>query len=316
MYRIRFHGRGGQGMKTASRIVGTALFRSGFEVQDAPRYGAERRGAPMFAYVRAARQAILERGIISAPDLVVVADASLAALPAAGVLDGLKAETVMAIAGSVDAAIWHQRLQISNQIFSLSVSSPETESQEDNDDDHIPDTSALCAGAAAGLLGVIKRDVLAQAVREEIGPLGDDIVAANLLTALAAFDDIAPHLGSVVEGQGHDVASAVPPDWMVLRAEPGQISAPNIYSGLNSVQVRTGFWRTLRPVLEKENCKKCIWVCGSYCPDGVIAVDDEGYPDIDYDHCKGCMICLTQCPRDALIAVPEEVAVATEEAAA
>ena len=58
MYRIRFHGRGGQGMKTASRILGTAFFIQGYEVQDAPRYGAERRGAPIFAYVRAAWQPI------------------------------------------------------------------------------------------------------------------------------------------------------------------------------------------------------------------------------------------------------------------
>ena len=69
MYRIRFHGRGGQGMKTASRILGSAFFAEGFEVQDAPRYGAERRGAPIFAYVRAARYPIHERGIITRPDL-------------------------------------------------------------------------------------------------------------------------------------------------------------------------------------------------------------------------------------------------------
>ena len=42
MFGIRFHGRGGQGMKTASRILGTAFFKAGYEVQDAPRYGAER----------------------------------------------------------------------------------------------------------------------------------------------------------------------------------------------------------------------------------------------------------------------------------
>ncbi len=70
MYRIRFHGRGGQGMKTASRILGSAFFLEDFEVQDAPRYGAERRGAPIFAYVRAARQLINERGIIRQPDLI------------------------------------------------------------------------------------------------------------------------------------------------------------------------------------------------------------------------------------------------------
>ena len=45
MLRIRFHGRGGQGMKTASRIVGTAAFHEGYYAQDAPIYGAERCGA-------------------------------------------------------------------------------------------------------------------------------------------------------------------------------------------------------------------------------------------------------------------------------
>jgi pyruvate ferredoxin oxidoreductase gamma subunit len=93
MVRIRFHGRGGQGIKTASRILGTAFFRAGFEVQDAPVYGAERRGAPMFAYVRAAREPIRERGLIAHPDLVVVADETLAGIPAANVLLGLHACT-------------------------------------------------------------------------------------------------------------------------------------------------------------------------------------------------------------------------------
>ncbi|MEO2168127.1 MAG: 2-oxoacid:acceptor oxidoreductase family protein [bacterium] len=49
-------------------------FLEGFEVQDAPLYGAERRGAPVFAYVRADRAPINERGVIRRPDLVVVAD--------------------------------------------------------------------------------------------------------------------------------------------------------------------------------------------------------------------------------------------------
>lgn len=93
MYRIRFHGRGGQVMKTASRLLGTAFFLQGYEVQDAPRYGAERRDAPMSAYVRADHNPIYERGIINKPDLVVVADDSLIAIPAAGVLKGLDKKT-------------------------------------------------------------------------------------------------------------------------------------------------------------------------------------------------------------------------------
>ena len=55
MFRIRFHGRGGQGMKTASRILGSAFFHAGYEVQDAPHYGAERRGAPVSARACRAR---------------------------------------------------------------------------------------------------------------------------------------------------------------------------------------------------------------------------------------------------------------------
>ncbi|MBU0499563.1 MAG: 2-oxoacid:acceptor oxidoreductase family protein [Gammaproteobacteria bacterium] len=57
MYRIRFHGRGGQGMKTAGRILGTAFFLEGYEVQDAPRYGAERRGLSDTASMRGSRDA-------------------------------------------------------------------------------------------------------------------------------------------------------------------------------------------------------------------------------------------------------------------
>ena len=89
MYRIRIHGRGGQGIKMASRVLGTALFRAGFTVQDAPKYGAERRGAPIFSNVRADHGPINERGVISQPDLVVVADDTLLAVPAAGTLQGL-----------------------------------------------------------------------------------------------------------------------------------------------------------------------------------------------------------------------------------
>ena len=77
-------------MKTASRILGSALFQQGYEVQDAPRYGAERRGAPIFAYVRADKKPINERGIIHRPDLVIVADDTLVAIPAAGVLAGMR----------------------------------------------------------------------------------------------------------------------------------------------------------------------------------------------------------------------------------
>ncbi len=117
MYRIRFHGRGGQGMKMASHILGTAFFLSGFEVQDAPRFGAERRGAPIFAYVRAAKQTIRERGVINHPDLVIVADESLVALPAAGILAGIKKETLLFLNSRESSNVWRERLKIPGEII-------------------------------------------------------------------------------------------------------------------------------------------------------------------------------------------------------
>jgi pyruvate ferredoxin oxidoreductase gamma subunit len=86
--RIRFHGRGGHGVKTAARIVGTAAFLSGYQAQDAPIYGAERRGAAVAAFVRVSDEPILERGPIAVPNLIVLADETLLKDASSGVLRG------------------------------------------------------------------------------------------------------------------------------------------------------------------------------------------------------------------------------------
>jgi len=69
MWGVRFHGRGGHGTKTASRILGTAAFLSGLQAQDSPVYGAERRGAPLTAFTRIDTQPIRERGAVVDPCL-------------------------------------------------------------------------------------------------------------------------------------------------------------------------------------------------------------------------------------------------------
>ena len=104
MIAVRFHGRGGQGAKTASRILGTAAFLEGFVAQDSPIYGAERRGAPVAAYTRIAKEPIRERGLIVHPDLVVVADASLIPDLAARVLEGIDERTAVFINSQIRLA--------------------------------------------------------------------------------------------------------------------------------------------------------------------------------------------------------------------
>ena len=97
-----------------------------------------------------------------------------------------------------------------------------------------------------------------------------------------------------------------PPDWIEVPLDPVGVAAPDVFAAATSVAVRTGLWRTLRPVIDLARCHRCTWVCTTACPDGAIHVDATGAPVIDYDHCKGCMICVAQCPPHAIAAVPEQ----------
>lgn len=309
MFRIRFHGRGGQGMKTAGRILGTAFFLEGFEVQDSPQYGAERRGAPITSAVRAARNhPIHERGVIDKPDLVVVADDTLVPIPAAGVLQGVDDRSVILIDSDVKALDWRERLQINCAIHTLPA-------PEDLDRAELPYVGSICAGAAARLTGVITRASLEQAIREELADFRDDVVAENTERALEGYHLMAPFEGSVSEGTTASAASYDQPEWVDLFAEPVSLSGPALYGGVTSVQVRTGLWRTMRPIIEYDHCNKCAWICGSFCPDSAITVNQEGFPEIDYDLCKGCLICSAQCPPHAISVVPERDAAAQAQEA-
>lgn len=309
MYRIRFHGRGGQGIKTASRILGTAFFREGYEVQDAPRYGAERRGAPIFAYVRAAREPIRERGNITRPDLVVVADETLVPVPASGVTQGVSAGTMLLINSAEPPDVWRTRLNYPGPVVTLPVSEPAANRAE------LPYIGARCVGAAARLVGVISEESLAQAVRAELADHGEDVVRRNTEQALASYERLAEHAGRVVEGTAIAAAGYTPPQWIELPLDDVHHAAPDIERTANTVEVRTGLWRTMRPVIDYAICHRCSWVCSTLCPDSAIRVLVDGRPEIDYDHCKGCLICVSVCPPHAIRAIAEQTARAAETAA-
>ncbi|MEA3291957.1 MAG: 2-oxoacid:acceptor oxidoreductase family protein [Pseudomonadota bacterium] len=302
MYRIRFHGRGGQGMKTASRMLGTAFFLEGFEIQDAPRYGAERRGAPIFAYVRAAATPVQERGVILHPDLVIVADDSLIPVPAAGVLAGVEARTVLLISTSETADKWRRRLNVSGPVLTL----PEPAEIEDRLE--LRYVGAECAGAAARLTGVISGDALQQAVRNELSGMVAEVVEHNIEKAMEGYERMAEQESLVAEGAEIAVEGYRPPDWVEVPFEGARVSAPSIHAALTSEKVKTGLWRTMRPVIDHDLCKGCWWICSSGCPDGAISVDADRRPQIDYDHCKGCLICSAICPPHAISIVPEQAA--------
>jgi pyruvate ferredoxin oxidoreductase delta subunit len=65
----------------------------------------------------------------------------------------------------------------------------------------------------------------------------------------------------------------------------------------SSKEVKTGSWRTFRPVVTI-NCKGC-GICVQFCPEGCIEIKN-GKAVIDYDYCKGCLICVNECPVKAI----------------
>ena len=95
---IRWHGRGGQGAKTASLLLADAAFNTGKYVQGFPEYGPERMGAPITAYNRISTERSTVHSNIYFPDFVVVVDETL--LSSVDVTAGLKTEGAIVINSS------------------------------------------------------------------------------------------------------------------------------------------------------------------------------------------------------------------------
>ncbi len=299
MYRIRFHGRGGQGMKTSSRILGSAFFKEGYEVQDAPKYGAERRGASMSAYVRADRKNIYERGVIQNPDLVVAADESLLMVIPELIFEGLNERSMLLLNSSGNIDELQERLDVKSEVVYLPL-----KLNEKDKDTSIHLISTASAAAAAALTGAIAWDSLEKAIHDELFDLTDESTKENIETALYTYENII-QTGKVLSGR--DALSAYQfrnPGWVTMETQHAGLSAPAIHNSGTSAKNPTGSWRTVRPEIREDICSRCS-LCSVYCPDNAIKIDETGLPVIDYTHCKGCLICLSICPKHAIESMPE-----------
>ncbi|MFH0979189.1 MAG: 4Fe-4S binding protein [Candidatus Woesearchaeota archaeon] len=69
----------------------------------------------------------------------------------------------------------------------------------------------------------------------------------------------------------------------------------------STAKTKTGGWRTMRPVWDMSKCTKCH-ICWQFCPENAISENIE----VNYDYCKGCGICSTECPVKAITMVKEE----------
>lgn len=95
MIEVRWHGRGGQGAKTASQFLGEASLDTGKYIQAFPEYGPERAGAPMRSFNRISDEAIHIHCSVENPDIVVVIDPTL--IGTVDVTEGLGEEGVLLV---------------------------------------------------------------------------------------------------------------------------------------------------------------------------------------------------------------------------
>ena len=117
---IRWHGRGGQGAKTASLLLADAAFNTGKYIQGFPEYGPERMGAPITAYNRISNTPITIHSNIYEPDYVVVVDDTL--LESVNVTAGLKETGAIVINTTKDNEYLKEKLSsYKGDIYKISI---------------------------------------------------------------------------------------------------------------------------------------------------------------------------------------------------
>ena len=297
MLRIRIHGRGGQGIKTASQILGTAAHFAGFQVQDFPLYGAERRGAPIVAYARIGKKPIMERGPINSPDILLIGDGTLLLDPAAAVLQGTESSTLIFINSRHPSSHLKKHFQLETVPVQLDVSEL---CQRFIQKPMLVSTALAAVGAS--LMGHIELHHLLQAIRQELGleRVGAEKITANLKLAEEAFRKVPSFDLSFNESDNGFPASRL----IALERRLPVDAVPVIFATGNMALRKTGNWRTHRPVIHYEECNGCA-ICYARCPEGDIRMESNDKPVIDYDHCKGCLICATECPKHCIEVVRE-----------
>jgi pyruvate ferredoxin oxidoreductase gamma subunit len=287
MIRIRMHGRGGQGIKTASQILGSAAFNSGFQAQDFPLYSAERRGAPIVAFTRISEDAILERGPIVVPDLLLIGDETLLESPQAAPLCGSDESTVVFI----NSAKKPEELQ---KLFSLAKPPLQWNLTELCIQylNHGMLLSTAVAATGARLIGTISLQDLLKAVASELSAQGipKEALEKNYELVQKIFSDLSST--TLPTRQPADLQA----NSLIVMGQKGiEDASPLIFATGNMALRKTGDWRIQRPEIDYSHCNKCL-ICYARCPDGAIRVNEDDRPEIDYDHCKGCMICAQECP--------------------
>lgn len=183
MIEIKFSGRGGQGAVLASQILATALFQQGLWVQAFPSFGAERRGAPVAAFLRVDSEEITLRCGIARPDWLVLFDAGLLENPL--VVQGVDAATAILLNAPTSPETG--RIGRGGRLFTVDATGIAEELGLKTTSFTIVNTAMV--GAFAGASGLVGIDAVARAITERV-PVKPDANAAAARRACERVEEV------------------------------------------------------------------------------------------------------------------------------
>jgi 2-oxoacid:acceptor oxidoreductase gamma subunit (pyruvate/2-ketoisovalerate family) len=178
MTEIRFHGRGGQGTVVASKILADAIAKEGKYVQAYPEFGVERRGAPVYSFIRIDDKPIFDKSKIYNPDHVVVVEPTL--IEAIDVTEGLKEGGWIIVNSEKEP----EELNFPDKYRVASINATEIAIKHKLGTMAAPIVNTAIVGAVVKILGLAKIESVLEAVREGVPFKAED----NAHAAQEAFE--------------------------------------------------------------------------------------------------------------------------------
>lgn len=267
MIEIRLHGRGGQGVVTASWMLAEAFYHDGKFSQAIPMYGTERRGAPVTAFVRVDDVRVRERDLVHEPDIVFVLDPLISKRPA--VVEGLKKGGLLLL----NYPHPPEEVPLGGDFKIATVDATKIAMETLRR----PITNTAILGAFAKVTGMVSLEAINKAILHRFpGRVGE----MNIAAVRKSYDE---------------VSEVVPIKTEAKVDEEGALTG----GGFGAIRSADS-WRMFRPVVDKDKCIGCKF-CWVYCPETAYAWnEEENKPVIEYRKCKGCQICVNECPVKAI----------------
>ena len=292
MLEIRWHGRGGQGAITVSKVLALAALRSGKYAQAFPEYGPERGGAPVKAYNRLDDRHIVIHSGVYEPHRVAVLDETL--LEAEDVTGGLDPNGALVINTKRSPEEIRERTGYPGRI--LCVDADAIAQETGSGFANVP-----LLGALASTLDFLSLETVEAALREAFEKLHPEVLEKNVEALRRGYHEI-----TALEAQPERKTAKIRKGARREGALPSFRELP--IGGVITPEIRwfpkTGGWRNKRPVFDEGLCVNCL-LCWAHCPEPAIVTHERVMQGFDYDYCKGCGICAALCPTEAIVMVTE-----------